>query len=377
MKILKLFLLSIIIFISFGYKNNGIIRKLDDDNSDNFDEIDTDNKDNIDNSDNEFITDITDIETSSLSESSMNNTDIQKPKLILVGFSGFSKIEKYISFYVFFKRIFGHIYPEFLYVILHINYIQNLRNLQEIEELVQCPIISNKTDNLLKFNCSHFTKSDNFSYISVDKNISLDNITNDNISIHFSSYANKTINNLQEQINNIFENGVVTLNHAEIIEQNEFEQLFEIQGNILDDFNEKNVYFLLNEDDNENDNVKNVSCDIYKENNNSYILNCPIKHSIMAHLDGVIGETSSKPLMISMNEKSNDLVNMKVYNSFGYRKKIEKGLPSGAIAAIVISCVVALIVVGIMIVMFRKPKKHIVQPSELNMFTSSTIVAQK
>ena len=78
MKILKLFLLSIIIFTSFGYKNNGIIRKLDDDNSDNFDEIDTDNKDNIDNSDNEFITDITDIETLNPSESSMNNTDIQK-----------------------------------------------------------------------------------------------------------------------------------------------------------------------------------------------------------------------------------------------------------------------------------------------------------
>ena len=49
----------------------------------------------------------------------------------------------------------------------------------------------------------------------------MDNITNDNdkISVHFSSYANKTINNLQEQTINTFENGVVTLNHAKIIEQ--------------------------------------------------------------------------------------------------------------------------------------------------------------
>ena len=114
----------------------------------------------------------------------------------------------------------GYIYTKILYLILLINYSQKLREPKETQELIECPIISNINEDILKFNCSYYIKLDNFSYLTIDKNITFENITL-KIYLFFSSIANKTINNLQEQKENTFENGIMTLNNAEITNQNE------------------------------------------------------------------------------------------------------------------------------------------------------------
>ena len=90
--------------------------------------------------------------------------------------------------------------------------------------------------------------------------------------------------------------------------------------------------------------IKSATCDIESLKKKKYKFKCNIENNIKAHLTGVIGKTNlNEIVVISMKEGAKEMLEDK-----------SKKLSGGAIAAIIISCTVALVVLALVIKMYRK-----------------------
>jgi hypothetical protein len=290
-----------------------------------------------------------------------------KPRIILLGFSSFQRpIRSLVLFNVYFKRILANIASRFLHFTVVTNYLRRLRVLEE--QTVNCSLISNEANDMV-YNCSapvdenrDFTMSakDDFVFEGVDPDLVV------------SSYANSTMKSLSSQTDDIFKNGVLVLTDSTLTNNN---KTFIIEGNLMEgELNDKQVTLSL--DENGNGNLVNISCNVNDQGNKKYQLVCSSNKKIKAHLEGVMGKTSSdKLLLIHMADANNDLVDLDSSSvSRIYQKKSSNGLSNGAIAGIIIGCCVALIAALVAAFLCsRKAKPPIEQTSTLEINSSNAI----
>ena len=290
-----------------------------------------------------------------------------KPRIILLGFSSFQRpIRSLVLFNVYFKRILANIASRFLYFTVVTNYLRRLRVLEE--QTSNCSLISNEANDMV-YNCSvpvdenrDFTMSakDDFVFEDIDPDLVV------------SSYANSTMKSLSSQTDDIFKNGVLVLTDSTLTNN---DKTFIIEGNLMEgELNDKQVTLSL--DENGNGNLVNISCDVNDQGNKKYQLVCSSNKKIKAHLEGVMGKTSSdKLLLIHMADANNDLVDLDSSSvSRIYQKKSSNGLSNGAIAGIIIGCCVTLIAALVAAFLCsRKAKPPIEQTSTMEINSSNAI----
>ena len=299
-----------------------------------------------------------------------NNTDaIESPKFILIGFENYNYnyTNKTINFKVLFQKISGNIYPVFLNITIHIKY-GILRYLEEDVKTIKCPRVEEVEDNKITFFCSEKTGLYNIIKISADKNMLLiqnNKTTYDNVlKIFLSGYANRTIENLQNTKKDL--KFVILQNST--VEYPDDKNQFSVKGFIPNkEFKDNKITLYTNE--NENEKIKEIPCilDNY-DNNNFYYLNCTPKQYISFHIDNAYGTfpNEDRILIISMKNNDKDFIEIYPENEIENinKKAPNRGLSDGAIAGIVIGCVLTIFSIIIVIVLLRG--RNVKSPPKLN-----------
>ena len=363
---MKLSIITLLIFLlcsSFEYKNNKNIRKLDIGETGDIYSDTVDTGDIV--SDTEYISDI-DYSSEPLNTDSNNKNQpiiTPSPQFILLGFGDFQSEDNLISFIVFCKRIFTNVYPRILFITVRIDF-GRLRNLEEFQT-IKCTLKENQNDidnDNFNYDCQLEKKIDNIKQISIDKNQNFELYESDeegkstkinNVVINPTPNAIKTMDNIQN------EKGTKTFfvlqNSTKIQEENKFK----ISGKIdTPDEDLHNSTFNLNVY--ENGKIIQIPCTLYSKKNNgknNYELECTPQYSIYASLNNSDGNIKEdKYLVVSMMDENDYIYYNFPNNNYRSKKSSSRGLSGGTIAAIVISCVVAVVAIAIIAVLFNKPK---------------------
>ena len=358
MKVLELFLLLLLFSISLEFKNNGIIRKLQTDESSDSEIYSEESSlsDDYQSSD-ENESNNSEMDSDSKNQTSPVITDpVQPPNyppplIILTGYGLFQRRITIVVFVVYFKRISGYnVLSRRLTFHVNIFYFRSLRLLQE-EVLAECTRFTGDEDDNLQYNCTiPCDPNKNCSAVVSQNDFQFENQTN--VTHQISSFANVTSKDISKQIAPF--GNVVVLNNT-FLEENGLK--FTLTGNITDylDSNEKEVVLSFDEDG--KGNIKNVTCAIYSLRGNIYELDCMVEDGISATLNGVMGIISpnDKRLLIYMAEGEDTIINTGINHQSLYKRgNSSGGLSGGAIAAIVIATVVALIALAVIAMMCRK-----------------------
>ena len=363
---MKLYIITLLIFLlcsSFEYKNNKNIRKLDIGETGDIYSDTVDTGDIV--SDTEYISDI-DYSSEPLNTDSNNKNQpiiTPSPQFILLGFGDFQSEDNLISFIVFCKRIFTNVYPRILFITVRIDF-GRLRNLEEFQT-IKCTLKENQNDidnDNFNYDCQLEKKIDNIKQISIDKNQNFELYESDeegkstkinNVVINPTPNAIKTMDNIQNEkgVKKFF----VLQNSTKIQEENKFK----ISGKIdTPDEDLHNSKFNLNV--NEYGNIRQIPCTLYSKKNNgknNYELECTPQYSIYASLNNSDGNIKEdKYLVVSMMDENDYIYYNFPNNNYRSKKSSSRGLSGGTIAAIVISCVVAVVAIAIIAVLFNKPK---------------------
>jgi hypothetical protein len=344
--------------ISLEFKNNGIIRKLQTDESSDSEIYSEESSlsDDYQSSD-ENESNNSEMDSDSKNQTSPVITDpVQPPNyppplIILTGYGLFQRRITIVVFVVYFKRISGYnVLSRRLTFHVNIFYFRSLRLLQE-EVLAECTRFTGDEDDNLQYNCTiPCDPNKNFSAVVSQNDFQFENQTN--VTHQISSFANVTSKDISKQIAPF--GNVVVLNNT-FLEENGLK--FTLTGNITDylDSNEKEVVLSFDEDG--KGNIKNVTCAIYSLRGNIYELDCMVEDGISATLNGVMGIISpnDKRLLIYMAEGEDTIINTGINHQSLYKRgNSSGGLSGGAIAAIVIATVVALIALAVIAMMCRK-----------------------
>lgn len=358
MKCEKILFLIFICF-SFEFKSQRLIRKLDntdDDSSDSGSYISQSSYDNY----NETVLD------TALSDEISNQTyspTVDKSLLVLIAIGNYHVYpppNRRINFIVYFKAIIGtYILPIRMTLIVRITYYYRLlRYLEEKDEIANCERFTYNLDPDIKYNCS----------FPVPDNATIDKVTSDgdfkfdgmfeSIApiIIMSSLVNETLkkNGIQSTEGEDLINKTYYLMNNTILEENGLK--FKLTGEMDKKFPE-NQKVVLMFDEKGNGNIKNATCIMNNIENQIYELNCRAEKSINANLNAVNGITISQnpeKLIIYMKPGSDDKLNTGNNNMGLYSRGSSSGLSGGAIAGIVITCVIALICITIGIMICRK-----------------------
>jgi hypothetical protein len=233
-----------------------------------------------------------DISLSTIDSTNGNSTQIaDQPRIVLIGFGGYQRVlRNLVTFRVYFKRFLTRASSRYLYFTVVLNYLRRLRVLEDQDQGANCTLITDNNNDMV-YNCSvptdankDFTMSakDNFEFSDIEPNLIV------------SSYANSTMKSLSSQTNDIFKNGVLVLTDSTLTNN---DNNFIIEGNLMDgELNDKQV--ILSFDENGNGNLVNATCNVNDKENKKYELICTSTQKIKAHLEGVMGRTSSeKPLL--------------------------------------------------------------------------------
>ena len=241
-----------------------------------------------------------------------------------------------------------------------------MRYLEEVKQNSTCILISPEGNDNMAYNCSVPVEENKDFTMSANDDFVFENLSPDLI---ISSYANSTMKSLSSLINDPYEGGFLTLTNSTLTQD---DMTFRIEGYLMEDesLNDKQVTLSL--DQNGDGNLVNVTCNVNDKGNKKYELVCTSDKKIKAHLEGVMGKTSGKPLLIHMANNTKDLVDLKLpinnYNS----KNSSNGLNGGAIAGIVIACCVALIAAAIVAYFcVRDPKPPVQEATALELYTSN------
>jgi hypothetical protein len=245
-----------------------------------------------------------------------------------------------------------------------VNYLRRLRLLNE--QRADCTLISDESSGDMVYNCS----------VPVDPNKELTMSANNDFvfgdgeerDLIISSYANKTMKRLSSQTGDIFENGILTLDNSTVTTN---DNTFTIEGTLKEgELNDKQVTLSLDEEG--NGDLTNVTCKVNNLGSQKYQLVCSSNKKVKAHLDGVMGKTSSKPLLINMKEGSDDEVDIDSSVNHIYPKKSSSGLSGGAIAGIIIACCVALIAAAVAAFLCNRGSKPALDQSSNNLKLNSS-----
>jgi hypothetical protein len=295
----------------------------------------------------------------------------ESPLIILLGYSGFKHLRNngprivVYEFYVYFYRIRGQGTPGRIltFTINIIYYLRLLRQLQGMDADVPVNCTANDKKNngdedMFPFQCN-FESNRTLNTVKSNDNYKFGD---GNVSYIISSQANASSNFINEQTNENFPS-YYTLNETTLNVSGldfTFNGIMQIKEPKLEE-NDKQV--LLAFDIGRGEGVlKNVSCQIVphqiiiQENKTyrNYSLECSSDDSINAELNGVSGNINDyKVLLVLMKDEHTKLVTGANYESL-YKRGSSSGLSGGAIAAIVIAFVIALIALAIIVMMCKK-----------------------
>ena len=307
-------------------------------------------------------------------------TQQTKSYLILVGFGGFTMTENilppqtdqqgnqvvreltvvFFSFSIFFKKIYFKsslsIYMHF-HLDVYTSYF--LRNLEETQ--ANCTKI-NEDDENAEYNCTSgidVSPNQTISGIASKNDYVFNNGTHDepigednNYEFYQSSYANSTGNNIEQQKTRELSNTIL-INNARLNIPDPNKPYFEIVGNADKTIDGNEVTFSF--DEKGDGKLKNVTCAVVPLNgNNRYQFNCETEKSLRVNINNAMGKASSGNNVLLNFDKDeegnfNDLLVVNNLNNFyGKQYGSSTGLSGGAIAGIVIACVCALIMIGLL-----------------------------
>ena len=368
MKINELFLSFLLLcFITIQGKNNGIIRKLERfEDGENSDESALETDDSFESSDaiseessnleeSEDVTDVTDIFPSNQTDP-IQPLNLPAPLILLAGYGNYAKPHRHyqlyvITFEVYFQRVSGYnILSRRLIFHLILYYNRRLRALQE-EGLANCSRISADSEDFIKYNCQ----------CPVDENRPLGSVAsrNDfifenqsNITMDISSFANSTSKDISTQVNPM--QPIVLLNHTKLeVYGRRFTLTGKINRHLISNPNEIIMSF-----DEGDGHLKNATCSIVNPKGDECTLDCNSEESINAPLNGVSGivPSTGQMLMLYMAENEENILNTGI-NPNLYKRGSTSGLSGGAIAAIVICVVAALIGIALAVIILKRGGK--------------------
>ena len=312
------------------------------------------------------------------------NNSNKKAKLQFIKFANFSLVNKngiLFKTYMYFKDI--KIVEEIIFR-LRIAYTSRLRHLEETAESTPCKCsIINKTkigkienNDYILYNCKADTMRDPTKIYKVALNNDIDMMISKETGgyetinfkdVNFNGESAKDSNNLGN-IGNIKKSG--SLDNAKIdlpLQQNYFIIRGTLNPNDLLKKKDKiPISFLVND---KNEKIqKTYQCEVKSINPECIfqcdIINMPINTTVKDMNLGV-SENSDILLVIKMkNPEDNTIVDSaQKYNIF---KNNKSGLSKGAIAGIIIACMVVLICVSILSFVILKPKNNPINPPLYN-----------
>ena len=287
-----------------------------------------------------------------------------RPTIVLIGFGQFKRPRiNLATFRVFFKKYIIKLAAKLLYFTVNINYLRRLRILEE--QKANCTLVTEEDNDDMAYDCNVpisedkdfiMSANDDFEFVGLDPNFK------------FSSYANKTRKAINNQTSEYVD--IMTLSDATLTT---YDNTFIINGVLDDELNDKQVILSFDEDG--KGDLTNATCKVNNTEGSNYQLDCTSSKRLKAHLDGVMGKTSTKPLLILKKEGEEDLVDVDStpykYGAIG--KKSSGGLSSGGVAGIIIACCVALIAALIAGYFCSKQTRPPMEPTALPMNSSNSI----
>ena len=286
--------------------------------------------------------------------------NVEKSVLVLVGVGKYTippihTPGRKVAFVVYYKMIIGtYILPIHMTVTVRITYyLRFLRYLEEKDEVAECERYTYDLDPNIKYNCTFPVKEDaeigkvtsdgDFKFEGMDESIAP--------VVTMSSLVNSTLrqNGIQTADGEELLKTQYLLNNT-IVEENGLK--FKLEGEMDTDKFPDNEKVVLMFDERGNGNIKNATCNINKIKGKVYELDCLAEKSINAHLNGVNGiTTSQEKILIYMMPGSDEVLNTGSNYMGLYNRGSSSGLSGGAIAGIVIACIIALmcITIGVMI----------------------------
>lgn len=368
MKKNELFLsLLLLCSIIIQCRNNGIIRKLESigdgensdesvlDTDDSFESSDTISEESSNLEESEYVTDATDIYQSNQTDP-IQPSNLPAPLIFLVGYGNYTKPHLHfqlyvITFEVYFQRVSGYnILSRHLTFHLILYYNRILRVLQE-EGLANCSKISADSEDFIKYNCQcPVDEKRPLGSVSSRNDFIFENQSN--ITLDISSFANSTSKDITNQVNP--KQPIVFLNNTKL---EVYGLRFTLTGKINRQFisNPKEIIMFFDEGDGY---LKNATCAIINSKGDECTLDCNSEESINAPLNGVSGivPLTGQILMLYMAKNEENMLNTGINQNL-YKRGSSSGLSGGAIAAIVICLVAALIGVPLIVIFFKRRGK--------------------
>ena len=248
----------------------------------------------------------------------------------------------------------------------------SLRNLDEIERLAICKLendsYANKTvSKIVKYKCetNDTINLDNNLIIKAEKDFKSGysedvNKARSMKDLSFNHKIEKDLLNIQNNIQNFTNYYILNESIYDDLNNNRFT----IKG-IMDDrdINDKEVNISLYQNEDEE---RNVSCKVIKNQIDDYQMRCNAQNRINASLVSAYGITDQNNVIIIYMKEGFEIINTgsEISNRL-YSKKSGSGLSGGGIAGIVIACVVALVIASIVAIMLKKPKTRIQNTSSI------------
>jgi len=293
--------------------------------------------------------------------------------LVLVGVGNFKLpkkqpgnvvVEQKVVFEVYYKRILGKTVLSLrMYVTIKVTY-RKLRALQEGEgeteerdEQAVCDRITFDEDPNIRYNCS----------FGVEENSELAKVTMDPETpptfegmsnaiaptITVSSLANETLREkgIQTATGNELLKTQYLMNNT-VLEENGLR--FKLTGEMDTYLPDKQI--ILSFDEKGDGKIKNATCDVNYLQGSIFELDCLAEKGINSHLNGVNGKTVStqEKVIIYMKPGTDEVLNAGSNYMGLYNRGSSSGLSGGAIAGIVIACVIALLAIAIGAMLCRK-----------------------
>ena len=264
-----------------------------------------------------------------------------KISITFIGIDNYKQVNNIISFFIYFKPLFD-IFLENITITINIFNTNRIRVLENTNKKIICKIQDDHKYNLLKYNCL-FDSEENITRIEINENIDF----GEDISLIIPNPMKNSMNNVQNQIEDKFSSKTVVVLKNSLLKQNN--NNFFIVG-VLDGQSFYSDNIILNIDE-----KKNIRCITKDESINNYEIECFPESPIIVNLNNTIGETNEKIILIVMNEKSNDLLEIsKIDNNKDKNNKLSKGIIIGIILG---SIFVVSSIFTILFMILRKKKR--------------------
>ena len=291
-------------------------------------------------------------------ESSSNSpSSISHP--LLIGFDSFeyledSKLIKYLTYI----QLANYSNNDVKNITMKVNlyYSNRLRLLEEVE--VNCNYENKTKEDIFIFNCLKTIERPISRLSFIDNSITLDG--QPLLNLEKSEVVEVIGKNIQNQKDNYLSYPQYYLKNCDLTKES---NSLIIEGENNETKLASNKSFLLFS---ENDELKNISCEIKDESNNKFKLVCKPQNKVNADLSDnnlVVIKDLQKNLKLTFDNGGNPIANSTINPIRTYKKKSEGGLSGGTIVAIILPLVVVLGLITALII-FLRPKSVVESPSQ-------------